>query len=344
MKDCKSDSFKSIFESCIYTMRNSAELDYIYNSNRASTFQENKPWVSGYEILEKAKSKGENLLLFFSAADFQSGLIYLAVLTKIEIVKNGTIYSFKDLTKIECPKKLSELVLLSTNKKLSNNYIRPYALCKTPPNITDWIAQKGLPPITKSKKSGKELFLYKDDQLNFNLKSFWQWANSDLVSNTSRGILAEYIVANALNLTDKIRNEWDAFDLLLPNGIKLEVKSASYIQSWQQKKYSPIIFNIPRTKAWDEQTNKLENEKKRQADIYIFCLLKHKIQDSLNPLNLDQWEFYILSTKVLNRIAGNAKTISLSKLKKLNAIQVDYFHLKDEIYQISDDLKIDREQ
>ena len=59
-----------------------------------------------------------------------------------------------------------------------------------------------------------------------------------------RGLLAEYIVAHALDLADAVRSEWDAYDLLLPNGIKLEVKSAAYIQSWYQKEYSNISFAI----------------------------------------------------------------------------------------------------
>ena len=43
-----------------------------------------------------------------------------------------------------------------------------------------------------------------------------------------RGLLAEYIVAHALDLADAVRSEWDAYDLLLPNGIKIEVKSRNY--------------------------------------------------------------------------------------------------------------------
>jgi hypothetical protein len=42
-------------------------------------------------------------------------------------------------------------------------------------------------------------------------------------------------------------------------------------------------------------------EIKRQSDIYIFCLLSHREQLTLNPLNIDQWEFYLLPTAYLDK-------------------------------------------
>ena len=62
---------------------------------------------------------------------------------------------------------------------------------------------------------------------------FWQWAYSDLISNTDRGILAEYIVAIALGIDDTVRVPWGPYDLVTPAGTKIEVKSGSYIQSWK---------------------------------------------------------------------------------------------------------------
>lgn len=105
--------------------------------------------------------------------------------------------------------------------------IRPYAVCRTP----DWLKEiemGELPPIEKVRKEGTERFHKNGANLNGSLVEFWQWSASDLVSNALRGILAEYIVAHALYLADAVRSEWDAYDLLLPNGIKIEVKSRNY--------------------------------------------------------------------------------------------------------------------
>ena len=43
-----------------------------------------------------------------------------------------TRYSFTDLRRIEPPRPLSALRLSSTGNPLSDNYIRPYAICRTP--------------------------------------------------------------------------------------------------------------------------------------------------------------------------------------------------------------------
>ncbi|HET9365948.1 MAG TPA: hypothetical protein VFP71_13140 [Candidatus Angelobacter sp.] len=69
-------------------------------------------------------------------------------------------------------------------------------------------------------KTGQELFL--GVNVNLTLLNFWQWAASDLVSNTTRGLLAEFIVAAALGLTSEPREEWRSFDLLTTSGRKIE--------------------------------------------------------------------------------------------------------------------------
>ena len=160
--------------------------------------------------------------------------------------------------------------------------------------------------------------------------SFWQWSSSELLGNALRGILAEFIVASTIDILDKPREEWDAYDLKTKNGLKIEIKSSSYLQSWKQKELSKIIFGIQQTGS--SQSNSLERN--RKSDIYIFCVLSHKDKNTVNPLNLNQWDFYILETKVLNEQVKTQKTITLSSLLKLNPIKIKYDGLKREIEQI----------
>src|SRR5215210_1450365 len=134
-------------------------------------------------------------------------------------------------------------------------------------------SETGFPPLKVTRKTGDEQFYRTGCLLNLSLLSFWQWSASDLVSNATRGILAEYIVANALGLADGVRAQWDAFDLLTKDGIKIEVKSASYLQSWYHKKLSAITFGIRPTRLWTASANEVAKELKRQADIYVFCVL-----------------------------------------------------------------------
>ena len=86
------------------------------------------------------------------------------------------------------------------------------------------------------RRSGVERFLNGPKDLSVDLLSFWQWKGSDLVSNATRGVVAEYLVALALHVdVSGVRDEWAAYDLVTPSGIKIEVKSAAFVQSWFQR-------------------------------------------------------------------------------------------------------------
>ena len=118
--------------------------------------------------------------------------------------------------------------------------------------------------------------------------------------------------------------------MITKDGLKIEIKSSSFLQSWNQDKLSKIVFGIQPTVKWEEN-NKRSTQRKRQADIYIFCVLTHKDKGTINPLNLSQWDFYLLETKVLDRKIPTQKTITLSSLLKLNPLHVQYDKLKDAI-------------
>lgn len=184
--------------------------------------------------------------------------------------------------------------------------------------------EKNLDAITVARKTGNERFRLGTQPTEFNLLGFWQWMGSDLTNNTYRGMLAEYIVACDLGVHTGTRTEWDAFDLVTSEGIKVEVKSAAYVQSWFQKKHSYIKFKICSTIGWDAQTNTYGEQRKRQADVYVFCLLKHKEKATLNPLDLSQWDFFVLPTAVLNEKLPEKESIALSSLLRLNPVKVDF--------------------
>jgi len=175
-----------------------------------------------------------------------------------------------------------------------------------------------------SRKNGTEWFLYDGKNIGKLLLNFWQWSGSDLLNNAMRGKLAEYIVALALWLDNDFRIEWDEYDLVYKN-LKIEIKSSAYIQSWEQEKYSQIIFWIRPTK------DETRTESKRQADIYIFCLLKEKNAKIINPLDMSQWDFFLLSTKELDEKLWSQKTLSLKSLEKLNPQKCNFWNLKDTI-------------
>lgn len=182
------------------------------------------------------------------------------------------------------------------------------------------------------RKTGAERFCCGDREMDFTLLDFWQWADSDVLGNTSRGRIAEFIVARALGLgiTD-VQNEWEPFDLKTPDGIKVEVKSAAYVQSWFQKKLSQISFVVPPRRGWDAETNKVEQEVKRHADVYVLALLVHQDKSSINPLDLSQWEFYVIPTGKLNGRTRSQYSITLKSLKQLCPTPVTFNGLCDAV-------------
>jgi hypothetical protein len=187
-----------------------------------------------------------------------------------------------------------------------------------------------LQAVKATKKTGKEPFVFDGNELPLNVLSFWQWSSSELLGNALRGVLAEFIVASTIDVLEQPREEWDAYDLITKSGLKIEIKSSAYLQSWNQTELSKIIFGIQPTVLWDEN-NKRSEEAKRQADVYVFCVLAHKDKSTVNPLDLSQWEFYVLDTKVLNDKVPKQKTITLSSLLKLNPSQIKYDGLTSEI-------------
>jgi len=134
-----------------------------------------------------------------------------------------------------------------------------------------------------------------------------------------------------LGCADGVGQQWDAYDVLTPDGIKVEVKSGAYVQRWSQSKLSPIKFSIQPAKGRDARTGKRTMKRKRQADVYVFCVLKHQDKKTIDPLNMAQWSFYVLPTPVLDEKLEKQKTLSLSRLKSLGPMMVDYAGIRDAI-------------
>jgi len=188
-----------------------------------------------------------------------------------------------------------------------------------------------LPRLSVARATGTEPFTQRGESLAFDLLSFWQWSSSDLVVNIVRGLLAEFLVAQALGIADSVRDPWLPFDLQTPRGLTLEIKSCSYLQSWFQKKHSDLSFSIAETTAWSADSNAFVGDKKRQSHVYVFAVLKHRDKSTLNPREVEQWEFYLVPTQRITERYGSRKYLSMNALLELQPLQVDYGHLRHAI-------------
>ena len=96
-----------------------------------------------------------------------------------------------------------------------------------------WLTSSPAVPL-----DGTERFVGLDDTV----ADFWRWAFSDLRDITTRGILAEFLVAKAVGDQRTMRIGWDNFDAQAPDGTTIEVKCSAFLQSWVQKRHSDLVF------------------------------------------------------------------------------------------------------
>ena len=54
----------------------------------------------------------------------------------------------------------------------------------------------------------------------------------------------------------------------------------------------------------------------RSADCFVFALHAEKDEEIANILDLGQWKFYVLSTKVVEAHFGSQKSVSLGQMKR----------------------------
>lgn len=195
-----------------------------------------------------------------------------------------------------------------------------------------------LPRLNVRRLTGSESFMSGGQPAGFDLLSFWQWSSSDLVVNIVRGLLAEYLVAQALGLAGDVRDPWQPYDLKTRRGLTLEVKSCSYLQSWSQKKLSDIGFSIAETTAWSADTAAFVGGRQRQAHVYVFALLKHRDKGTLDPRDLDQWEFYLVPTTAVTDRCGSRKYLSMKGLLQLDPLRTTYEGLAAAVSRLEDEI------
>ncbi len=192
--------------------------------------------------------------------------------------------------------------------------------------------------LTIAPRAGTEPFHRAGESLGFDVAGFWRWAASDLTSNVWRGVLAEYLLfaqALGLDVESIVRTEWDACDLRTPDGIRVEVKSAAYLQSWHQPGLSKIKFGIALKRGWHARTNVSEPVPCRSADVYVFALLGHRDKSTLDPLDLNQWQFFVASARALDATFAAQKEIALSTLQRVTPTPVSFSGLREAVMTVA---------
>lgn len=176
---------------------------------------------------------------------------------------------------------------------------------------------------------GNEPFLVGGRQISLTVNDFWRWAYSDLADERNRSMMAEFIVASSIGAS----RQDDASSgqackrrgLLSPDGYRLEVRSAAYVQSWDMEHPDHVSFSIANPMPPCRDGNAAARVHAGQdSDAYIFCLYKGMCRGD-SPLDLDLWEFYVLPAAALDAAMPARKTITLPSLMKLRPVWSDYY-------------------
>jgi len=179
---------------------------------------------------------------------------------------------------------------------------------------TDW----PVPPAAEPLAGGAEFIGMPGDP---KVQDFWQFALGDLRMNNARGYLAEFLVGKALCIEQLVRIEWDSFDLLF-KGITIEVKSSAYLQAWDQRRISTLSFSGLKGTRYNPRAP-LGGEdplgKRYNAMVYVFCVHTAVTHETYNPLDVSQWEVYVVPRSALAETGlqsvGIGRVVNLSQGK-----------------------------
>lgn len=153
------------------------------------------------------------------------------------------------------------------------------------------------------------------DGANLTILDFWRWALGNLLDNTNRGVLAEWLVGTILGLPmDKPRSGWDRHDLRAPNGLGIEVKACAYLQDWTQKKASTIQFSGLRSRNGGAD-GPLRESATFHSDYYVFCVQIETDAAKWNALDLAQWRFHLATRAQVEAL--NQASAGLAAIRKM---------------------------
>jgi hypothetical protein len=162
---------------------------------------------------------------------------------------------------------------------------------------------------------------------NASLMDFWKWAFSDLCDDDVKGIFAEWLVLKLLGIPGIRRISWANSDIITPEGVRIEIKSSSYWQSWKlldetgALRPTPLYPISPKTqirfaglRAREAVTVPNSTEPQLlKSHVYVFAFQNEKDNERWNAMDLSQWEFYALPVSTVRELRW--KSISLLTLR-----------------------------
>ncbi|POX38029.1 hypothetical protein C3486_25320 [Streptomyces sp. Ru73] len=159
------------------------------------------------------------------------------------------------------------------------------------------------------------------------IADFWRFALPDFKMNNARGYLAEFLVHRALG-SARSRGEWHSHDVETEDGLCIEVKTSAYLQAWEQRQLSDIRFTGLRSKRWNPRTG-YADEETYNAHVYVFAVQTARSHEEYDPLDVGQWEFFVLGRPVVERLGR--KSMGYATVRRHAGGSVAYSGLAERI-------------
>ncbi|HYL13882.1 MAG TPA: hypothetical protein VEV41_12650 [Terriglobales bacterium] len=122
----------SVTEFCVYTIRDGKELARLAKEGNPCSFEERKSWVTAGTLFQKAQLAKKAMPELFGDASDCRRLLFWGLLTDVTLRDGLTSFAVDRLRRFNGKHAPQELVLRSSGKQIAPNFIRPYAICRTP--------------------------------------------------------------------------------------------------------------------------------------------------------------------------------------------------------------------
>jgi hypothetical protein len=117
---------------CVYTIKDGKELSRLAKEGVEYPFKEQKKWKTTHNLWHQAHVAKQGMPVLFGDAADCSRVLYWGFLTDVEVRDDFTTFSVDRLRRLAGEHAPQELVLRSSGKRIAPNFIRPYAICRTP--------------------------------------------------------------------------------------------------------------------------------------------------------------------------------------------------------------------
>ena len=122
----------ALSEHCVYTIVHPDELAKAVQRGGSTRFRESRVWATGMKLREQARAADIGFPILLGNATDCSLLEHWGLLTEVVVEGKATWLTVDRVRSLPGRHTPQELVLRKSGEHIAPNFIRPYAICRTP--------------------------------------------------------------------------------------------------------------------------------------------------------------------------------------------------------------------